>query len=99
MDMHEKGLSPAELEAIRQRCEAARPGPWESFIEGRDHTSGSSFIRVGEGSSRGEDIELTGATDADQDFIAHARQDVVGLLGEVARLRTLLDELAGPAAE
>jgi hypothetical protein len=37
--------------------------------------------------NRGEDIELGGATVADQDFIAHARQDVPRLLDEVERLR------------
>jgi hypothetical protein len=36
-------------------------------VEGRDHTSGSSFIRTAE-----KDLELTGATTFDQDFIAHA---------------------------
>jgi hypothetical protein len=61
---------------------AAAPGPWKSFVEGRDHTSGSSFI-----ATPGSDIELTGATAADQDFIAHARQDVPRLLDEIRRLR------------
>jgi hypothetical protein len=42
---------------------------------------------VGEGASRREDIELSGATVADQDFIAHAREDVPRLVAEVRRLR------------
>jgi len=42
---------------------------------------------TGEGDARGPDIELTGATAADQDFIAHARQDVPRLLAEIERLR------------
>ena len=46
-----------EINDIKERCEKATPGPWKSYIEGRDHTSGSSFIRTA-----GEDIELTGAT-------------------------------------
>ena len=78
-------LTDDDLTAIKARVEAATPGPWTSFIEGRDHTSGSSFIRT-----RGEDIELTGATAADQDFIAHARQDVPRLMAEVDRLRLAL---------
>ena len=45
---------------------------------------------TGSGSNRGNDIELTGSTDADQDFIAHARQDIPKLLDEVKRLRALL---------
>ncbi|WP_275903561.1 hypothetical protein [Acinetobacter beijerinckii] len=43
-------------------------GPWISYVERRDHESGSSFIMTG-----AEDIELTGATIADQDFIASAK--------------------------
>jgi hypothetical protein len=80
-------LDDTELEAIRQRCNAATPAPWTSFVEGRDHTSGSSFIMTGSAKSRGNDIELSGATDADQDFIAHARQDIPKLLEEITRLR------------
>ena len=81
-------LTDEELQSIRKRYSATTPGPWESYIEGRDHTSGSSFIMTS-----GEDIELTGGTDADQDFIAHARQDVPRLLEEVQRLRQRIAEL------
>jgi hypothetical protein len=41
-------------------------------------------------STAGDGIEMVGATPADQDFMASARQDVPRLLAEVARLRTLL---------
>ena len=82
-------MTDEELEEIRLRCETATPGPWKSFVEGRDHTSGSNFIMVGEGGSRGDDIELAGATIADQDFIAHARQDIPRLLDEIARLKAM----------
>jgi hypothetical protein len=84
-------LNDDELESMRQRCELATPGPWQSFIEGRDHTSGSSFIMTGAGTGRGNNIELSGATVADQDFIAHARQDIPRLLAEIGRLRGLKD--------
>lgn len=87
-----QALTDEELEAIRRRCDTASPGPWVSCIEGRDHTSGSDFIMTGTGASRGEDIELTGATVADQDFIAHARQDIPLLLEEIMRLRRALRE-------
>ena len=80
-------MTDEELRLIRLRCEAASPGPWRSFVEGRDHTSGSSFIMVGEGGDRRDDIELTGAAIADHDFIAHARQDIPRLLEEIDRLR------------
>ncbi|HEU4557104.1 MAG TPA: hypothetical protein VFS20_04615 [Longimicrobium sp.] len=85
-------LTAAELKEIEERCRRASAGPWISMIEGRDHTSGSSFIMTGLPHARGEDIELSGATDDDQDFIAHARQDVPRLVGEVIRLRALLGE-------
>ncbi len=85
-----QSLSDDELNAIERRVRATQPPPWRSFVEGRDHTSGSSFIRTGDDACRGEDIELSGATAADQDFIAAARQDVPLLLEEVRALRALL---------
>jgi hypothetical protein len=87
LTMPNSRLSDDELYAIEARCNAATPGPWRSFVEGRDHTSGSSFIMTGPVESRGPDIELMGATPGDQDFIAHARQDVPQLLAELRRLR------------
>ena len=90
--MNEEPLTAAELEKIEERCRRASAGPWVSMIEARDHTSGSNFIMTGPPHARGEDVELTGATDDDQDFIAHARQDVPRLLREVARLRALLGD-------
>lgn len=75
-------LSEQELAEIRLRCERATLGPWKSYVEGREEMSGSDFIMTG-----GEDIYLTGATTADQDFIAHARQDIPRLLAEIERLK------------
>ena len=75
-----------ELKKIEERCNNATEGPWESFIEGRDHTSGSSFIKT-----KGNDIELIGATSSDQDFIACARQDIPYLISEIYRLKELLN--------
>ena len=77
----------SELADMKARCEAARSGPWRSYVEGRDHTSGSNVITVGEGETRSEDIELLGATPEDQDFIAHAREDMPRLIAEVERLQ------------
>ena len=76
------GIGDKNLTLIEARLRDATPGPWSSFVEGRDHSSGSSFIR-----SPTSDIELSGATTADQDFIAHARQDVPRLLEEIRLLR------------
>jgi hypothetical protein len=78
-------LGDDDLEEIKKRCQEATPGPWKSYVEGRDEIVGSDFIMT-----EGEDIYLTGATVADQDFIAHARQDIPKLLAEVERLRKLL---------
>lgn len=77
-------LTSDEIEAIKARCEQATAGPWTSFIEKRDKISGPDFIQTD-----GEDIYLTGATLADQEFIAHARQDIPRLIAEIERLRSL----------
>ena len=79
------------LEDIKHRCDAARSGPWTAMIEGRDLMSGSSFIMIGTGSARQEDLHLSGyetvVSNADYDFIANARQDIPFLLDEIARLK------------
>jgi hypothetical protein len=74
-----------DMDAIRQRCDQATPGPWKSYVEGREHDSGSSFFMTS-----GEDIELTRASVADQDFIAHPRQDIPQLLAEIQRLKAMI---------
>ena len=78
---------PDWIEEVEKRASSATEGPWVSFVEGRDHQSGSSFIRTS-----GNDIELCGATIEDQDFIAHARHDVVALIREIRRLNLLLGD-------
>jgi hypothetical protein len=83
-------LSEKELNEILERCNSTTRGPWRSYVEGRDHLSGDHFIMTGESENRGEDIYLSGATTADQDFIAHAKQDVPRLVNEVRRLKQLL---------
>ena len=75
-------LTREELQQILQRCEAATPSPWRSYVEGRDHDSGDSFIKA-----PGRDIYLSGASLADQDFIAAARQDLPRLVNELLKLK------------
>ncbi|MRR32473.1 hypothetical protein EG834_19585 [bacterium] len=87
--MKTKPLSNEYLTEVKERVDSATPGPWISFVEGRDHFGGDSFIRVTMDDSM-EDMYLQGASIADQDFIAHARQDIPMLLGEIERLRQLL---------
>jgi hypothetical protein len=82
-------LSDEYLNEVRKRCEAATASPWVSYIEGRDHTSGESVIIRGIAGSP-DDLYLYGGTDEDQDFVAHARQDIPLLLDEIACLRKLL---------
>jgi hypothetical protein len=78
-------LSTESLVEIEQRCARATPGPWKSYTEGRDHSSGDSFIMTG-----GVDIYLAGASVEDQDFIASSRQDVPRLIAEIRRLQELI---------
>jgi hypothetical protein len=80
--MNETSITIEYLREILAKCGSTTPGPWVSFIEGRDHDSGSSFIRTA-----GNDIELSGATDADQDFMASAKQDIPALVAEIVRLK------------
>jgi hypothetical protein len=82
-----------DLIAIEQLVAAAQTGPWVSYVEGREHESGSSFIMTGSGETRGNDIELSGATIADQDFIAAARQAVPLLIAEVRLLRRKIESV------
>jgi hypothetical protein len=71
-----------ELEAISARCEVTTPGPWKASLEGRDHVAGSSCVVTA-----GEPFDLTGATDQDIEFIAHAKQDIPRLVHELMRLK------------
>ena len=87
-------LTEDDLAAIKKRCDQTTTGPWKSYVEGRDMKTGSSFIMTG-----GEDLYLTGATNVDQDFIAHARQDIPFLILEIGRLRNIVAGLSSEAAE
>lgn len=91
MGVTQQPMSDDELAAIRARCEAATPAPWESFVEGRDHLVGDDFIRTGDLRDDCPDMYVThesrSAPARDLDFIAHARQDIPRLLDEVARLQ------------
>ena len=80
-----------DLQAMQARADAASPGPWLSWVEGRDHLAGSNLIQTHGGGPEGVDIELVGGAVADQDFIAAARSDLPVLIAEVRRLRGLLE--------
>jgi predicted oxidoreductase len=95
-------LSDRELDAIERRAASASPGPWTSFIEGRDHLSGDTFIRIGGEHDDTPDMYVSiseagqvskNVPDSDLDFIAHARQDVPRLVAEVRRLQGIISDL------
>jgi len=94
MSTSENELTTEELAAMKARLEATTPGPWTSCFEGRDHWGGDSFIHTAT-----QDLYISGEDYAgggghfcaDQDFIAHARQDMPRLIAEVERLRQLVN--------
>ena len=83
-------MSEEQIKKIMEMCEKAAKGPWTSFIEGRDFTSGSSFIRTGNIEDDYE-IEFIRIRDEDQDFIAMARNVIPELIDEINRLKDLLN--------
>jgi hypothetical protein len=92
-------MTKTDINNIKKRYEATTIAPWIASIEGRDHESGSSFIMTGIPTGediwqekRGEDLEIIGATNADLDFIANARQDIPTLITEIERLNRLLNK-------
>lgn len=89
-------LTNAELDELRRLCERAAPAPWRAMIEGRDHTSGDSFIMIGREDDRDEDMYVSRdsgpASPADLDFIAATRNYLPRLLDEIAELRSGHDD-------
>ena len=84
-------LSDDEVQLMQYRCVRATPGPWKSWVEGRDFVGGETFIET-----QGEDIYLTGATIEDHDFIANAKQDIPRLIEERRVLMIMLGEIEIP---
>ena len=70
------------LEEIRQRAEAATPGPWKTVTH-------EEYSTVDVDEQGGENIAMVGSAIADADFIANAREDIPHLLSEVDRLNAL----------
>ena len=79
-------MSEKELHEIETRVNLAQKGVWKFYLEGRDHYCGSNFIMTGNEPQRGNDLEIIGATEADYDFIANAKQDIPKLIAEIKRL-------------
>jgi hypothetical protein len=89
--MSEHHVSDAEIDELRRLGERATPAPWRAMIEGRDHTSGDSFIMIGRDGDRDEDMYVSRdsgpASASDLDFIAAARNYLPRILDELADLR------------
>lgn len=82
------------MDDIERRALHATPGPWWSWVEGRDGVAGDTFIGRGLDGARLTDLYLSTdggerVTAEDHDFIAHAREDVPRLVAEVRRLRSI----------
>jgi hypothetical protein len=80
-------MTDQELQAVRERCAAAAPGPWHAESGEADpdaaHPPAAYTILTGPGGTP----LATVWEQASGDFIAHAREDVPALLAEVDRLR------------
>jgi len=78
----ESPLTDSELQELERLCIEASPAPWVATVEGRDHTSGSRVILIGD--PREDDMYVTRdsgmASAADLDFIAAARNALPRLL-------------------
>ena len=90
-------LTEAE-QAIGERAEKATEGPWVAR-EGRDEWVAHDVVAV-DGDGRPQARIAIGMgnwemeVESNFDFIAHARSDVPTLLGEIERLRALLNRAA-----
>ena len=73
-------LSEKEIEAIRKRAEMATEGPWQK--------DGAIDIH----SPNGTEVAAAWGGYADQEFIAHAREDIPKLLAEIDRLNSELSK-------
>jgi len=79
-------MTEKDLLEIEQKCKKSTEGPWISIIEGRDQTSGSSFI-----STAKEDIYISNPSlNGNQDFIASAKQDIPRLIAEIRKLKNIV---------
>jgi hypothetical protein len=83
-------LTQEQLEAIRQRAENATPGPWKE-----DDVTGALVSDIGEDVAvfdAGPYIYAHDRTEANMEFIAHARTDIPSLLDHIAELEAELEK-------
>ena len=93
--MNDHRVSDAELDELRRLSASAAPAPWRAMVEGRDHSSGDSFIMIGGDDDRDEDMYVSRdsgpAIASDLDFIAAARNYLPRLVDELTELRRQCD--------
>lgn len=77
-------LSKEQLQAIRERCEAATPGEWKVSVDYVYKIDGDREILI---------ADCPNVHDAA--FVAHAREDIPALLAEVERLEEENQRLRG----
>lgn len=89
-----------DLEAIKARCNAATPGPWEpSWDWSYDDFDGYSGYGQSPATSGKSLDDIREQSCANADFIAHAREDILALVAEVEQLRAYADRLAAGLPE
>lgn len=83
-----------DTDAIRERLEAATPGPWVKCYRG---AAGEEWEIHSDACGPGFCICVVSDADdeANADFIAHARWDIAALLEENSRLKEILLQMAG----
>ncbi|OTQ11759.1 hypothetical protein B6C87_07060, partial [Gilliamella apicola] len=84
-------LSEDELKQIQKRSDNVTFAPLQVDLAAHDHIS-NNFISLRSEQQRNKDIKLIDATDAEYDFIVHARQDIPKLLNEIRRLKTVINK-------
>lgn len=89
-------MSTPDLEAITARADAAAEGPWETRLSSSpvERMLGNWVIDTSEDASDPRNINYEVHGEAEAQFIAHAREDVPALVGEVRRLRNALTDIA-----
>ena len=86
-------MNDEQLAAIRARCEAATPGPWNAQLRKTDWMvmhKGNAFLLPGRICLVDDNVPRS---ELDAYFIAHARTDVLILLEELAKAHARIASL------
>ena len=69
----------------RAAGECSHPPPWIRLVNELEASRGYKSIQIAL-----NEVVIIGATDADEDFILHSREDVLLLIREIRRLSELV---------